>query len=202
MRAPVGLGPGAWSFPKHKVGLWKLKGEITSVTGGGGRPLSVLPREAREERAGGGLSSALQGEKLSPVHFLWAWTLAESWGIEALPLGVGAGSSPLPPLPCQLGEIGLQRVYALRAVPRIFPTPSSPHPGQIAPPHLPCIWAGPNWNPSHPFGCPESKATSRRGRELVPLWTSFVLCQRSERAGQGFHMNFRQPSWCHQRPSG
>lgn len=47
--------------------------------------------------------------------------LARTWHVEALPLGVGMESSPLPPLCCQPGETGSGEFIALLAVPWIFP---------------------------------------------------------------------------------
>lgn len=131
--------------------------------------------------------------------------VARGWHIEALPppphLPMGLGSSPLPQLFCQLGEIGLGEFTGLRAVSWIFPTPSSWHPGQNAPPHLLCLWAGPNRDPSHPFGRPESKVTSRRrDGELVLFSASFLPLQGSEGAGQGFRLSFGQPSKCTRGP--
>lgn len=107
--AHKGLGPAAWSFPKHKMCLWKLNVEVISTTGGGGPPLIVLPREALEERAGGGPTSILQGEE-SARYFQWAWTAA-LWsepGVLRPCCGAWTWEAVLPPtpFPASLGKLG------------------------------------------------------------------------------------------------
>lgn len=59
--------------------------------------------------------------------------LARTWHVEALPLGVGMESSPLPPLCCQPGETGLGEFIALLAVPWIFPIPAPGTLGKVHP---------------------------------------------------------------------
>lgn len=80
----------------------------------------------------------------------WAWATAlwpEVGILRPYPLGMGVRNSPLLPLSCQLEEIGSGEFIGLRGVPWIFLTFSgSWHPGQRAPPHLLCLWAGPNWD--------------------------------------------------------
>lgn len=103
----------------------------------------------------GGSEPCLLG-KLPAMHLLWAWTTAlwpEAGILRPYPLDTGVGNSLLPPLSCELEEIGSGEFTSLRGVPWIFLTFSSWHPRQRAPPHLLCLWAGPNWDLS-PFGMP------------------------------------------------
>ena len=100
--------------------------------------------------------------------------------------------------PANLGKLGWESLLPSGAVPCIFLTPSSWHPGPGAPPHLLCLWAG--GDPSHPFACPESSlGPEEEVGHLFPFPASFLLCQGSRRAGQGFHPSFRL-SWCHPGP--
>lgn len=182
--------------------LCKLTVGVTSTSAGrgGSRPVITLPGEAQEERGAGRPASPGSGGSEPGLCWeaagsacSWAWTTA-LWPEP----GMGMGSNPLPPFSCQPGETGSGEFIALRAVPWIFLTPSSWHPGPGAPPHLLCLWAG--GDPSHPFACPESSLGPEEGvGHLFPFLASFLLCQGSRQAGQGFHPSFRL-SWCHLGP--
>lgn len=153
--------------------FWKLTGgtSATAGEGGAGRPLIALPREApggvpgrRPFRAGPVWGNCLlctfPGLDHSPA--------ARAWRIEALP-GVGRGeqSSVCTSLPAWGNWVA--ELIALRAVPGSSPPPA-PGPWAKHIPSLAHLQAGGHWDPSHPFGRPESKATSRRrGRELFPF---------------------------------
>lgn len=112
----------------------------------------------------------------------WAWATAlwpEVGILRPYPLGMGVGNSPLLPLSCQLEEIGSGEFIGLRGVPWIFLTfNGSWHPGKGHP--LTCCASGQVLTGTcHPFGCLESKATSRRrDGELVPISSIFSAMPR------------------------
>lgn len=99
------------------------------------------------------------------------------WRIEALPpLPALEGSSLIPPLLCQLGKWNWESLLASVLCLDL------PHSQFLAPwakctrtPSLAVPLGGPNWDPSPPFGCAESKVTSgRRDGEPVLFAASFL----------------------------
>lgn len=130
------------------------------------------------------------------MHFAWAWTTAlqPEAGVlrPAPPLPASEGSSPLPPLLCQLGKWNGESLLASGLCLDL------PHPQFLAPwakrartPSLAVPLGGPSLGPkSPPFGCAECKVTwGRRDGELVLFAASFLPLQGR---GRG-----RQPSKCH-----
>lgn len=138
------------------------------------------------------------------MHFAWAWTTAlqPEAGVlrPAPPLPASEGSSPLPPLLCQLGKWNGESLLASGLCLDL------PHPQFLAPwakrartPSLAVPLGGPSLGPkSPPFGCAECKVTwGRRDGELVLFAASFLPLQGRGRGRQGSCPSFRQPSRCH-----
>lgn len=186
MGAHKGLRPGSGVPPSIRCASGSLGWRLSALLGWGkGVSDSSQPTSGglggvsqRRPISQGGSDPFLYGETM---RFLWAWTIAlwpEAGILRPYPLDMGVENGPLPPLSCQLEEIGSESLLASG----VCPGSSSPSvPGTLGKGHpLICCASGQVLTTTcHPFGCLKSKATSRRrGGECVPISGIFSAMPR------------------------